>query len=187
MAKIDVKNKYIKEAVPQMMQTFGYKNRMAVPRIVKVVLNSGFGKLIAGKGGDEEKKLIEETKDALTFISGQKAALTIAKKSISGFKLRKGSPQGAKVTLRGSRMYDFLERFLSIVLPRTRDFKGLDSAFVDQRGSFTVGMKEHTFFPEVPVEKVKTSLGLELTVVTSASSKGEGLALLKLLGFPFKV
>ena len=187
MAKIDVKEKYIKIAVPQMMQTFGYKNKMAVPRILKVVLNSGFGKLIAGKGGDEEKKIVEEAKEALTLVAGQKAALTIAKKSISGFKVRQGSPQGAKVTLRGSRMYDFLERLLCIVLPRTRDFRGLDPSLIDTRGSFTVGMKEHTFFPEVPVEKVKTSLGLELTVATSAKTKKEGLELLKLVGFPFKV
>lgn len=185
--KIDVKEKYIKEAVPKMMQTFGYKNRMAVPRILKVVLNAGFGKLISGKGGDEEKKIIEEAKEALTLISGQKAALTIAKKSISGFKLRKGSPQGVKVTLRGSRMHDFLERLLSIVLPRTRDFRGLPASLVDEKGSFTIGMKEHTFFPEVPVEKVRTSFGLEVTVVTSAKTKKEGLGLLKLLGFPFKV
>lgn len=185
--KIDVKEKYTKEAVPKMMQTFGYKNKMAVPGILKVVLNLGFGKLISGKGGDEEKKIIEEAKDALAAISGQKAVLTIAKKSIAGFKLRKGSPQGVKVTLRGSRMHDFLERLLSIVLPRMRDFRGLDPACIDGKGSCTIGMKEHTFFPEVPVEKVKTSFGLELTVVTSAKTKKEGLELLKLLGFPFKV
>jgi large subunit ribosomal protein L5 len=187
MAKIDVKEKYTKEAVPQMMKVFSYKNTMAVPRIFKVVLNSGFGKLIAEKGGDEGKKIIEEAKEALALISGQKAALTIAKKSIAGFKLRKGSPQGAKVTLRGPRMYDFLERLLCLVIPRTRDFRGLDPSLVDTKGSFTLGMKEHTFFPEVPVEKVKTSLGLEVTVVTSAKTKEEGLELLKLLGFPFKV
>jgi len=185
--KIDVKVKYTKEAVPQMMQAFGYKNKMAVPRVVKVVLNSGFGKLIAGKGTDEEKKITEEAKEALTLISGQKAALTIAKKSIAGFKLRKGSPQGVRVTLRGSRMHDFLERLLSIVLPRTRDFRGLDPSLVDTKGSFTIGMKEHTFFPEVPVEKVRTSFGLQVSVVTSAKTKEEGLELLKLLGFPFKV
>ena len=185
--KIDVKEKYIKEAVPKMMQLFGYKNKMAVPRILKVALNSGFGKLIVGKGGDEEKKIIEEATQALTLISGQKAALTIAKKSIAGFKLRKGSPQGVRVTLRGPLMHDFLERLLCIVLPRTRDFRGLDSSLVDTKGSFTIGMKEHTFFPEVPVEKVRTSLGLEVTVVTSAKTKKEGLELLKLIGFPFKV
>ncbi|TSC56340.1 MAG: large subunit ribosomal protein L5 [Parcubacteria group bacterium Greene0714_21] len=187
MAKIDVKEKYIKTAVPQMMQLFGYKNKMAVPGILKVVLNSGFGKLIAEKGGDEQKKIIEEAKEALTLISGQKAALTIAKKSIAGFKVREGSPQGVKVTLRGQRMYDFLERLLSIVFPRMRDFKGLDPSLVDEKGSLSMGMKEHTFFPEVPVEKVKTSLGLEFTVVTNAKTKKEGLELLKLLGFPFKV
>jgi len=185
--KIDVKAKYRKEAVPQMMQIFGYKNTMAVPRILKVVLNSGFGKLIAEKGGDEQKKIIEEATQALTLISGQKAALTIAKKSISGFKVREGSPQGVKVTLRGSRMYDFLERLLCVVLPRTRDFRGLSSSLVDEKGSFTIGMKEHTFFPEVPVEKVRTSLGLQVSVVTSAKTKKEGLELLKLVGFPFKV
>ena len=185
--KIDVQEKYKKEAVPKMMQTFGYNNTMAVPRILKVVLNSGFGKLIAGKGSEEEKKIIEETKEALTLISGQKAALTIAKKSISGFKLRKGSPQGVRVTLRGSLMHDFLERLLSIVLPRTRDFRGLSASLVDEKGSFTIGMKEHTFFPEVPVEKARTSLGLQVSVVTSAKTKKEGLELLKLVGFPFKV
>lgn len=185
--KIDVKEKYIQEAVPQMMKTFGYKNRMAVPRITKVVLNSGFGKLISGKGGDEQKKIIQEVQEALTLIGGQKAGITLAKKSIAGFKLRQGSPQGAKVTLRGSRMKDFLERLLSIVFPRTRDFKGIDPLCVATNGSLTVGLKEHSFFPEILPEKVKTPIGFQVTVVTSAKTKEEGLALLKLLGFPFKV
>lgn len=183
--KINVREKYKEEALPGMMKTFGYKNSMVVPRISKVVLNTGFGKLISAKGGDEEKKIMEEAKDALTAISGQKAALTIARKSIAGFKVRKGSPQGAKVTLRGSRMYDFLERLLSIVLPRTRDFRGLDPASVDAKGNLSIGVKEHLFFPEISPEKMRTPLGLEVQVVTTAKSKQEGLQLLKFAGFPF--
>lgn len=183
---IKLQDKYKKEAIPAMMEKFGYKSIMAVPRVIKVVVNTGFGREIAGKAGDEQKKFLEMILDQLSLICGQKAVLTRAKKSIASFKTRKGMPMGAMATLRGKRMHDFLERVINVVLPRSRDFRGLETKSFDERGNFTFAIKEHITFPEIVQEKVRQIFGLEITVTTSSKSKEEGLELLKLLGFPFK-
>jgi len=181
-----LKEKYQKEVVPKMMEMFGYKNPMAVPKIEKVIVNTGFGRLISGKTSQEQKKIKEAILHDLAQITGQRPVLTQAKKSVSGFKIRKGMQIGARVTLRGQRMYDFLERVIHIALPRSRDFRGIDPKSFDKEGNLTIGIKEHITFPEVSPEQVKNIFGLEITVVTSAENKKEGIALLKLLGFPIK-
>ncbi|MDI6591654.1 MAG: 50S ribosomal protein L5 [Patescibacteria group bacterium] len=182
-----LREKYQKEVIPEMMKKFGYTNALAVPKIEKVVVNCGFGKLISGKTSEEQKKIYEAILEDLALITGQLPILTRAKKSISGFKIRKGLPVGAQVTLRGKRMYDFLERLIHIGLPRSRDFRGIDPKSLDKEGNLTIGIKEHIAFPEISPEKVKNIFGLEITVVTTAKNKEEGLELLKLLGFPIKV
>lgn len=181
-----LKDKYQKEAIPQMMEKFGYKNVMAVPRVRKVVVNTGFGREAVAKTGEEHKKTQEAIIENLSLICGQKAVLTNAKKAISSFKLRKGLPIGAMVTLRGQRMYDFLERVINVVLPRSRDFRGIDKKSIDAQGNLTFAIREHIAFPEVSAEKAKQIFGLEITVVMNAKSKEHGLALLKLIGFPIK-
>lgn len=177
---------YAKEVVPAMMKKFGLKNKMQVPALEKVVLNIGFGKLIGGKAGDEEKKIKEEVVQDLSLITGQKPAFTKAKKSIAGFKLRQGIPIGAKVTLRGPRMHDFLERLIHVILPRSRDFRGIDPNMFDSRGNLTLGIKEIIFFPEILPEKVRVPLSLEITVSNTANTKEQGIELLRLLGFPIQ-
>lgn len=179
-----LKEQYQKELIPAMMRKFGYKNVMAVPKIKKVVVNTSFGRLVAGKTGEEQKKLQEEIIQALSLICGQKAVLTLAKKSISSFKTRKGQPLGAMATLRGKRMYDFLERMINIALPRLRDFKGIDIKSFDKNGNLTIGIKEHIVFPEISPEKVRNIFGLEITVVTSSKNREENINLLKEMGFP---
>jgi len=159
---------------------------MAVPRIEKVIVNTSFGKLIVGKTSDEQKKFLDSILEDLSLICGQKPILKGAKKSISTFKLRKGSPVGAKITLRKKRMYDFLERLIHIVLPRSRDFRGIDPTSFDKKGNLTVGIREHITFPEVSPEKTKTIFGLEITIVTDAKKREEGIELLRLMGFPIK-
>ena len=181
-----LKEKYQKEVIPAMMEKFGYRNEMAVPKIKKVVVNTGFGRLVAGKTSEEQKKLETAILEDLALISGQKPILKGAKKSISGFKIRKGMPVGAQVTLRGKRMQDFLERLIHIALPRSRDFRGIDPKSFDPKGNLTLAIKEHIAFPEISPEKVKNIFGLEITVVTTAKSREEGIELLKLLGFPIK-
>lgn len=181
-----LKEKYTKEVVGEMKKKFGFKSPMAVPRLLKVVVNTGFGKLIGGKGADEQKKIFEEIVQGVSTICGQRASLTRAKKSIAGFKLRQGTPLGARVTLRGKKMHDFLDRLIHVVLPRSRDFRGLNASSFDSKGNFTIGIPEHIFFPEILPEKVRTNFGLEITVVTTAKNKEQGLALLQLLGFPIK-
>lgn len=181
-----LKEKYIKEVVPAMMAKFSYKSKMAVPIVRKVVINTGFGREVAVKTGEEQKKLKEAVLEDLSLISGQKAVLTQAKKAIAGFKIRKGMAIGAKTTLRGQKMNDFLEKIIHVVLPRSRDFRGIESSSVDQKGNLTFAMKEHIAFPEISPEKTKRMFSLEITVDTSAKSKEEGLQLLKLLGFPVK-
>lgn len=184
---LKLKNKYQKEAMPQMIEKFGYKSPMAVPRIKKVVVNTGFGREAVSKTGDELKKLQETVLESLSLICGQRAVLTSAKKAISSFKLRKGLPIGAMVTLRGKRMYDFLERVINAVLPRSRDFRGIDSKSIDGQGNLTFAIKEHIVFPEISQEKSRQIFGLEITVVTNSRSREEGLELLKLIGFPIKM
>jgi large subunit ribosomal protein L5 len=181
-----LKEKYEKEVVPKMMEIFGYKNKMAVPRIEKVVINTSFGKFVAGKTSEEQKKIQESVLHDLALISGQKPILTLAKKSISGFKVKKGMPLGAKVTLRKKRMYDFLERLINIALPRSRDFKGIDQKSFDKNGNLTIPFQEQIAFPEILPEQTKFIFGFEVTVVTTAKKREEGITLLKLLGFPIK-
>lgn len=181
-----LKEKYQKEAIPAMMKKFGYKNPMAVPRIKKVVLNSSFGKEVASKTSGEREKIQKLISQDLSLIAGQRTKLVKSKKSIAGFKLREGIEIAATVTLRKSRMWDFLERLIYLSLPRSRDFKGLDPKIIDKRGNLNMGFKEHISFPEIFTEKEKTIFGLQITVVTNAKTKEEGLELYKLMGFPIK-
>jgi len=181
-----LKEKFIKEIVPAMREKFGYKSGMAVPKITKVVLNTGFGRLVVGKTGDEPKKIVDAIVGDLTIISGQKVMATQAKKSIAAFKTRQGMLIGACVTLRGQRMYDFLERLINIALPRSRDFQGIDPKSIDQSGNLTVALKEQIAFPEILPEKTRSLFGFEITIVTTAKNQKEGLELLKLIGFPVK-
>lgn len=169
-----------------MMEKFGYKNRMAVPCIKKVVLNCSFGKEAVGKTGSEREKMRNLILTDMALIAGQKPKLAKSKKSIAGFKLRQGLEIAAVVTLRKNRMWDFLERFIYLSLPRSRDFKGIPPESIDGRGSLSLGFREHIMFPEIFTEKEKTIFGLQVTIVTNAKSKQEGLELFKLLGFPIK-
>ena len=153
-----------------MMKRFGYRNKMAVPRFEKVVLNAGFGRQIVGKNSAEQKKFLETMLDQLALIAGQKPILTRAKKSIAAFKIKKRTPVGAMVTLRGQRMWDFLERLINIVLPRSRDFKGIPAKSVNL-GNITIGIRESIAFPEISPEKTKGIFGLEVSVVTNAPKK----------------
>ncbi len=184
--RYNLKEKYNKEAVPKMMEKFGYPNVMAVPRIIKAVINTGFGRLVAGKSPEEQKKVYEPILEDLTLIAGQKPVLTRAKKSIASFKLREGMPVGACVTLRRKKMNDFLERLINISLPRSRDFRGIEEKSFDKNGNLTISIKENIAFPEILTEKVHGIFGLEITVVTNAKRREEGIALLKFLGFPVK-
>lgn len=185
--KMRLKDKYKKEAVPEMMKKFGYTSVMAVPKIDKVTVNTGFGREVVGKSGEEQRKIQETILEILSLACGQKAVLTRAKKAIASFKTREGMPIGAMVTLRGGRMYDFLERVIHVVLPRSRDFRGIDQKTINKQGNLTFGIKEHIVFPEISPEKIRQIFGLEVTVVTTAKNKEEGLELLKLLGFPIKI
>ncbi len=178
--------KYNKEIIPAMMKEFGYKSPMAVPRITKVVINTGFGRLIYGKTSDEKKKIMKSILDDLALICGQYPLLTMARKSISGFKIRKGVPLGAKVTLRKKKMYDFLEKLIHIALPRTRDFRGIDPSSFDKEGNLTIGVREHIVFPEISPEVTKNIFGLEITICPRAKKREEAIRLFRLMGFPIK-
>jgi len=182
----NLKEKYNKEVVPAMMKKFGYKNVMAVPSVRKVVLNSSFGKNAVTKTSGEREKLQNLIMQDLSLIAGQKTTPVKSKKSIAGFKLREGMQIAVKATLRKQKMWDFLERFIYLSLPRSRDFKGINPESIDKNGNLSMGFKEHISFPEIFTEKEKTIFGLEITVVTNAKNKGEGLELYKLLGFPMK-
>jgi large subunit ribosomal protein L5 len=181
-----LKEKYNKEVVPEMMKLFGYKNKMAVPSIKKVVLNSSFGKEAVSKTSGEREKLQNLILQDLSLIAGQKANLVKSRKSIAGFKLREGLEIAAVVTLRRDKMWDFLERLVYLSLPRSRDFKGLNPKALDKKGNMSIGFKEHIMFPEIFTEKEKTIFGLQVTITTNAKNKEEGLQLYKLLGFPMK-
>ncbi len=162
-----------------MKKKFGYKNDLAAPRIVKVVVSTGTGKV-----QDSNKK--KAIKESLALIAGQKAAENKAKKSIASFKLREGEDIGYSVTLRGDRMYDFLEKLINVTIPRIRDFRGLDLKIIDKGGSLTIGFKEHIVFPEVSGQDVRDAFGLGVTAATNARTREEAVELFKLLGFPFK-
>ncbi|MGF1638960.1 MAG: 50S ribosomal protein L5 [Cyclobacteriaceae bacterium] len=174
-----LKEKYQKEVVPFMMEKFQYKSVMQVPRIVKISINKGIGAAVA------DKKLIDAGIEEISTIAGQKAVATKAKQSISNFKLREEMPIGAKVTLRGNRMYEFMDRLTSIALPRVRDFRGINDRGFDGRGNYTLGVKEQIIFPEITIDKVNRISGMNITIVTTANSDEESYELLRSLGFPF--
>lgn len=173
------KEKLNKTAIPEMNKKFGYKNALASPKIIKVVVSAGIGSF-----KDEAKK--EAALKSFTQIVGQKPLINKAKKSIASFKLREGMVVGYSATLRGNRMYDFLEKLVNVAIPRVRDFRGLDKKLVDQTGNMSIGFKEHISFPESAEEDVRAAFGLGVTIVTTAKSKEEAVELLKLAGFPFK-
>ena len=168
------------------MEKFHYSSSMAAPRLEKVVINTGFGKLLGTKTGDDHQKSMDAIVQDMSELAGQHAALTRAKHSIAGFKTRQGMPVGAKVTLRGPRMYRFLDRLIHVVLPRSRDFRGLPLSNVDKHGNMSLGIREHIFFSEISPEKVRNIFGIQITVTTSAKTREEGLELFRLLGFPLK-
>jgi len=175
-----LKEKYYKEVVPALKEQFQYKNTMQVPRLVKISINQGLGSAIA------DKKLIEVGIAEMTSIAGQKAVATKSRKDISNFKLRKGMPIGVRVTLRGERMYEFLDRLISVAIPRVRDFRGINEKGFDGRGNFTMGVIEQIIFPEILIDKVVKINGMDITFVTTARTDKECLALLKEFGIPFK-
>jgi len=174
-----LREKYSTEIISALTEKFGYKTVMSVPKLQKIVISQGVGDAVA------DKKLIDNAVEDLSRIAGQRAIATLSKKDISNFKLRKGMPIGTKVTLRGDRMYDFLDRLLAVALPRTRDFRGINPKGFDGRGNFNMGVKEHIIFPEIDIDKVSRIMGMDITFVTTAGSDEEGKALLDEFGFPF--
>ena len=175
-----LRDKYQSEVIPAMQQKFGYMNVMQVPRLEKVVLNMGVGKAI------QNAKILDAAAGDLAIIAGQKPVITHARKSISNFKLREGMPIGAKVTLRGNRMYEFLDKLMNINLPRVRDFRGVSPKSFDGRGNYSLSVKEQLVFPEIDYDKVEQIQGMDITVVTSARTDEEAKALLEFLGMPFR-
>lgn len=178
---VDFKTRFFKEILPELKKTLNLKNDMAVPRVKKVTINIGIGTWVKTHGKD-----VSSVVDSLTLLSGQKPVVTKARLAISNFKLKQGDPVGITVTLRGKRMYDFLNKLVNIVFPRVRDFRGISPKGFDNRGNYSVGMPEHIVFPEVNPEDIGKIYGLQMCITTSAKNPEEGLALLKALGFPFK-
>ena len=179
MAIPRLKDKYISEIIPLLKEKFQYKTVMQVPKVVKISINRGIGDAVS------DKKLVDIGISELTTVTGQQAVATIAKKSVSNFKLREGMPIGAKVTLRGDRMYEFLDRFLNVALPRVRDFKGVKSRGFDGQGNYSLGVQEQIIFPEISIDKINKIAGMDITFVTTAKTDEESLALLKAFGMPF--
>ncbi len=175
-----IKEKYQKEIHPALMKQFGYKSPMQVPRLKKIAINQGLGDAIA------DKKLIDFGVNEMTLIAGQKAVPTKSKKDISNFKLRRGMAVGVRVTLRGDKMYEFLDRLIAVAIPRIRDFRGINDKGFDGRGNFTMGITEQIVFPEINIDKVNKITGMDITFVTSANTDKEAYALLKEFGIPFK-
>lgn len=175
-----LRKKYQEEIVPAMMEQFQYSSVMEVPRLLKVCINQGVG------AATQDKKLVDVALDELTLIAGQKAVSTRAKKSVSNFKLREGMPIGVRVTLRNDRMWEFIERLVYVALPRVRDFRGINDKSFDGRGNYSMGITEHIIFPEIDLDKVTKITGMDITFVTTAKTDAEALALLKLVGLPFK-
>ncbi|MCX6265148.1 MAG: 50S ribosomal protein L5 [Bacteroidetes bacterium] len=173
-------DKYSKEVIPALMKKLSYKSVMQAPRLEKICINRGVN------GAVTDKKLVDVAVDELNMITGQKAVPTVSKKDISNFKLRKGMPIGARVTLRGEKMYEFLDRLVSVALPRVRDFKGISDKAFDGRGNYTLGVTEQIIFPEIDIDKVNKITGLDITFVTTAQTNEEAFELLKELGMPFK-
>ncbi len=174
-----LKKLYKEEIVPALVKEFTYKTVMQVPKLVKITINQGIGEAV------NDKKLVEVAQQELSLIAGQKAVTTLSRKDISNFKLRKGNPIGVKVTLRATRMYEFLERLIRIALPRIRDFNGI-SEKMDGKGNYTLGIKEQIIFPEIDIDKITKILGMEITFVTTAKTDEEAYALLRAFGLPFK-
>ncbi len=175
-----LKDKYRKEVIDSLTKKFSYSSIMAVPRIEKVILNMGVGKAV------ENKKLLDNALEELSLIAGQKAVKTLAKKSISNFKLRKGMAIGCMVTLRDERMYNFLDRMINVALPRVRDFKGVSAKAFDGKGNYNLSIREQVIFPEISYDKIETVQGMNITIVTTANTDEEGRELLKNLGMPFR-
>lgn len=174
-----LKEKYLQEVVPALREKFQFKNGMQVPRVTKICINKGIGEAVA------DKKLVDNGVEELTIITGQKAVPTKAKKSVSNFKLREFMPIGARVTLRGERMYEFMDRLLTVALPRVRDFKGISDKGFDGRGNYTLGVKEQIIFPEISIDKIKSISGMDITFVTTADNDEQSYELLKAFGMPF--
>ena len=175
-----LKEKYKTEVIPALTEQFGYDNPMSVPKITKVVLNMGLSEAVT------DKKVLESAANELALISGQKVVITKARKSIAGFKIREGWPVGCKVTLRGQRMYDFLDRLVGIAIPRIRDFRGLNPKSFDGRGNYAMGVTEQIIFPEIDYDTTDALRGMDITITTTARSDDEGRALLAALNFPFR-
>jgi len=175
-----LRDKYQKEVVPALKKEFGYANTMAIPKIRKVIINMGLGEATSNA------KIVDTAADELSKISGQKATVRRAKKSIAAFKVREGMPVGAMVTLRGERMYEFLDRLMSIALPRVRDFRGISPKGFDGRGNYTLGLRDQIIFPEIDYMKVDKARGMNVSVVTSAKTDEEARKLLQLIGLPFR-
>ena len=175
----NLRKKYREEIIPALTSEFGYRSVMQVPRLEKIVINQGVGQAVT------DKKIVDVALEELTLISGQKAVQTLSRKDISNFKLRRKMPIGVKVTLRRDRMFEFLDRLVSVALPRIRDFKGINTKF-DGRGNYTLGISEQIIFPEIDIDKIGKILGMEITFVTSARTDEEAFALLREFGLPFK-
>jgi large subunit ribosomal protein L5 len=175
-----LRKKYYEEIIPSLTKQFGYKTVMQAPKLVKIAVNQGIGAALA------DKKLIDTGIEEMTNITGQKAVPTISKRDVSNFKLRKGSPIGVRVTLRGDKMYEFLDRIVSVALPRVRDFKGINDKGFDGRGNYTFGITEQLIFPEIDIDKVSKINGMDITIVTTSNTDQEAFALLKEFGLPFK-
>jgi large subunit ribosomal protein L5 len=175
-----LKTKYKEQVIPALMEQFQYKSVMQVPKLVKIAINQGIGDATG------DKKLVDIAANDLTTITGQKTVPTKAKTSVSNFKLREGMPIGVKVTLRDEKMYEFLDRLISIALPRVRDFKGINNKAFDGRGNYTLGLQEQIVFPEIDLDKVNKIMGMDISFVTTAGTDAEAFALLKELGMPFK-
>lgn len=180
MAEARLHTIYKEEIAPKLKEEFSYENVMAIPKLQKIVINVGVGEAI------QDKKVLDTVVQNVALITGQQPVTTKAKKSISNFKLREGMPIGCKVTLRGRIMFEFLDRFINLALPRTRDFQGIPDKSFDGRGNYTMGVKEHTIFPEIDTDKVTKLHGMDITFVTSAETDEEAFALLKHFGMPFK-
>jgi large subunit ribosomal protein L5 len=179
MATPRLKDKYLKEIIPSLKDKFQYKSVMQVPKIEKICINKGMGAAVA------DKKIIDAGAEEITNITGQKAVATRSKKAISNFKLRENMPIGVRVTLRGDRMYEFMDRLMNIALPRVRDFRGVNSKGFDGRGNYTLGVKEQIIFPEISIDKVSKISGMDITFVTTAKTDEESFELLKAFGMPF--
>ena len=175
-----LRKKYYEEIIPELTKEFNYKSVMQVPKLVKIAVNQGIGAALT------DKKLIDVGIDEMSAITGQKAVPTISKRDVSNFKLRRGNPIGVRVTLRGDKMYEFLDRLVSVALPRVRDFRGINDKGFDGRGNYTFGITEQLIFPEIDIDKVTNINGMDITIVTTAKTDQEAFALLKKYGLPFK-